>query len=108
MRKLFIILGFISALTSVVIAVTSLHRFTLTPIIIGFVSGIVVLLLSKKEKTKTIQYIFLLIIIALSLTIYKEVKPKNDIDTQKIKQLDAEGSEEANEIIKEDKTKKVI
>ncbi|MBC3846672.1 hypothetical protein H8K90_09800 [Winogradskyella echinorum] len=51
-----------------------------TPIIIAFISGLIVIFLSKKEhsKTKTIQYIFLLVIISLSLTIYKGVTKTDD------------------------------
>ena len=89
MRKLFILLGFISALTAVILAVNPLYNLAVTPIILAFVSGLVVIFLSKKEniKTKAIQYIFLLVIIALSITIYKGVVyPSNAIDVQKIEQ----------------------
>lgn len=80
MKKLFIILGLIAAFTAVVLSVTSLHGMAVTPIIIAFISGLIVIFLSKKEhsKTKTIQYIFLLVIISLSLTIYKGVTKTDD------------------------------
>jgi predicted PurR-regulated permease PerM len=75
MRKLFIILGFTAAISAVVIALTKSYNLALAPIIMAFISGIIVIYLSKKQNTavKTIQYVFLFVIIALSLTIYKSI-----------------------------------
>ena len=98
MKKLFIILGFVSALTAVVLATTSLYNLSVTPIVIAFLSGLIVIVLAKKEnaKTKTIQYIFLLVIMALSLTIYKGVvNPSDVIDIQKIEQQGDENSKDS-------------
>jgi hypothetical protein len=75
MRKAFIILGFTAAISAVIIALTKSYHLALTPITIAFISGIITIFLSKKKNTmvKPIQYVFLLVIIALSLTIYKSV-----------------------------------
>ncbi|EDP70525.1 hypothetical protein FBALC1_07198 [Flavobacteriales bacterium ALC-1] len=111
MRKLFIILGFISALCAVVLAVTSLYHLAVTPIVIAFASGLIILFLSKKEntKTKTIQYIFLLVIMALSLTIYKGVvNPSDDLDIQKTEQQNNETSNEPKEKVEKVSPKKEL
>jgi len=97
-KKLFIILGFVSALLSVIIAVTAHYKFAVVPIVIAFISGLIVLYLSNKLKTKskTIQYIFLLVIIALSLTIYKGViNPSELINTEETEQLDKENIDDS-------------
>ena len=90
-NKTFIIFGFISALVAVTLSTTPLFKLALAPIIIAFVSGIIILFLSKKQKTKTkiIQYIFLLVIIALGLTIYKGVFNTSEIENaQQLEQQD--------------------
>ena len=93
MKKLFIILGLITSVTAVILSVTRFSNSAVIPILIAFISGLVVLFLSKKEqtKTKTIQYIFLLIIISLSLTIYKGVFNTPTVDSTE--QLEKEGEE---------------
>ncbi|WP_299365450.1 FUSC family protein [Winogradskyella sp.] len=95
-KKLFIILGFVTAILAVVLAVTPLSTLAIAPIIVAFVSGVLVLLVSRKEKTKTktIQYIFLMVIIALFLTIYKSFNPTSEIgDTKQLEQRDEENLE---------------
>jgi len=97
MKKLFIVLGFISAIAAVILAVTPLFKIAIAAIIIAFISGLIILFLSKKENTKTkiIQYIFLLVIIALSLTIYKGVVNTSEIEnTDQLEQKDGENKEE--------------
>ncbi len=103
-NKVFIIFGFISALVAVTLATTPLFKLAVAPIIIAFVSGIIILLLSKKQKTKTkiIQYIFLLVIIALVLTIYKGVFNTPEIENaQQLEQQDGENVEGSKEILEE-------
>ncbi|WP_296381586.1 FUSC family protein [Winogradskyella sp.] len=104
MKKLFIILGFIAAILSVIIAVTPLSNLAVAPIIVAFISGLIVLFLSKKQKTKTktIQYIFLLVIISLSLTIYKGVFFTTEVgDTEQLEQRDEENLEDSKEILED-------
>ncbi|RED38578.1 hypothetical protein DFQ10_11085 [Winogradskyella eximia] len=87
MKKFFSILGFISAIIATILAVSKFSNLAVAPIIIAFISGLLVLFYSKKEqtKTKTIQYIFLLVIISLSLTIYKAVINTSNLDDSLIK-----------------------
>lgn len=97
MKKSFIILGFTSAIVAVILAATPLFKISVAPIIIAFISGLIILFLSKKLKTKTkvIQYIFLLVIIALSLTIYKGVVNTSEIEnTEQLEQIDKENKDE--------------
>lgn len=107
-KKIVIIIGFISALLAVILAVTPLFKLALAPIIIAFVCGLIVLFLSKKQnsKTKIIQYIFLLVIMALSLTIYKGVVNPSEIENTKQKDEESvdENMEDSIEIIEETQT----
>jgi len=98
MKKSLIIIGFITALTSVILAVTPLSNLAIFPIVIAFLSGLGILWFSKKQqsKTKSIQYIFLLTIIALSLTIYKGVMSTNDLgDVEALEQKEEETLEDS-------------
>lgn len=104
MKKLFIIIGFIAAILAVILAVTPLSNLAVAPIIIAFVCGLIIIFLSKKEnnKTKTIQYIFLLVIIALGLTIYKAVFSTTEIgNTEQLEQRDEENLEDSKEILED-------
>ncbi|WP_299523817.1 FUSC family protein [Winogradskyella sp.] len=103
-KKLFIILGFIAAILAVILAVTPLSNLAIAPIIVAFISGLVILLVSKKEKTKTktIQYIFLMVIIALFLTIYKGIYATSEIgNTEQLEQRDEENLEDSKEILED-------
>jgi ABC-type Mn2+/Zn2+ transport system permease subunit len=102
MKRLFIILGFTSALVAVVLAVTPLSNLAILPIVVGFVCGALILYLSKKEKQKpkSIQYIFLLVIMALSLTIYKGVFVSNEVgDVEQLEQREEENLEDSKDIL---------
>lgn len=101
-KKLFIILGFIAAILAVILAVTPLSNLAVAPIIVAFISGLIVFFISKKQKTKTktIQYIFLLVIISLSLTIYKSVMTTMEVgDTEQLEQRDEENLEDSKELL---------
>ncbi|WP_299101055.1 hypothetical protein [uncultured Winogradskyella sp.] len=96
MKKVIIVLGFISAIIATILSASSYYNFATAPIVIAFACGIVVLFLSKKEKVKTkpIQYIFLLVIISLSLTIYKNVIiPVEELESEQI-EISADDNEE--------------
>ena len=104
MKKFFIILGFIAAILSVVLAVTPLSKLAVIPIIAAFVFGLVIYFISKKDqtKTKTIQYIFLMVIIALSLTIYKSIYETSEVgNTEQLEQRDVENLEDSKEILED-------
>lgn len=102
MKKTFIILGYVAAITAVILAVTPLSNLAIIPIISGFIFGLALLYLSRKEqpKTKSIQYIFLLVIIALSFTIYKGIFISNELgDTEQLEQREEENLEDSKEIL---------
>ncbi|MBO3116524.1 FUSC family protein [Winogradskyella sp. DF17] len=102
MKKLFIILGFISAIIAVLLAVTPLSNLAIIPIVLGFISGLIIIYLNKKEQTKTksIQYIFLLVIIALALTLYKGLFVSNEVgDIEQLEQREDENLEDSKEIL---------
>lgn len=104
MKKVVIILGFISAIIAVIVSVTPLYNLAVIPIIIAFISGLILFFLSKKEssKTKTIQYIFLLVIISLSLTIYKGLFHTSEVgDIEQLEQRDEENLEDSKEILED-------
>ena len=104
LKKLFIIIGFIAAILAVVLAVTPLSNLAIAPIIVAFVCGLLVVFISKKEqsKTKTIQYIFLMVVIALSLTIYKSIFSTSEIgDTEQLEQRDEENLEDSKDILED-------
>ncbi|OUR90881.1 FUSC family protein [Flavobacteriales bacterium 34_180_T64] len=100
MRKLFIILGFITSIIAVVFAVTPLSNLAVAPGLMALVCGLVVLFYSKKQvkSRKVIQYIFLLTIIALTITIYKAVFNTAEVgDIQKFEETEKVSEEEAIE-----------
>lgn len=89
MKNILVVIGFISAIVAAILSSTKFYSFSILPIITAFVCGLALLFMSKKvkNKTKSIQYIFLLVILSLGLTIYKNVsvKPEN-IETEQIDQ----------------------
>lgn len=102
MKKLIIILGFIAALIAVILSVTPLFKLSVIPLIIAFACGLGVFFLSKKDKTKpkAIQYIFLLTIIALFITIYKAVFTTSEVvNTEEIQKRDDASEEDAIELL---------
>ena len=104
MKKLFIILGLIAAVLAVILAVTPLFKIAILPMVIAILCGLIVFFLSKKEntKTKTIQYIFLLVIISLALTIYKGVFNDAEVgNTEELEIRDEENLEDSIESLED-------
>ncbi|WP_426430026.1 FUSC family protein [Winogradskyella sp. HB-48] len=103
-KKIVIVLGFIAAVLAVILAVTPLSNLAVIPIIVAFVCGLLIVFMSKKDKTKTksIQYIFLMVIIALSLTIYKSVYYKSEVgDIEQLEQRGEENLEDSKELLED-------
>lgn len=103
-KKLIITLGFIAAVLAVVLAVTPLSNLAVLPIIVAFICGLLIVVISKKDKTKTksIQYIFLMVIIALALTIYKSVYYTAEVgDIEQLEQRDEENLEDSKELLED-------
>lgn len=83
MKKTLILFGLTSGIIALVLAVTKFSKFAIIPIVVAFATGLIILFISKKQhiKTKSIQYIFLMVIIALGFTIYKNIFSKTVINT---------------------------
>ena len=93
MKKIVIILGFLSGITGILLSTTKFYTSALIPILIAFVCGLLILYLSKLDlkKPKSIQYIFLFVIFALSSTIYKGVvSPTASKDLEQTETVDSE------------------
>ncbi|WP_033960348.1 hypothetical protein [Psychroserpens jangbogonensis] len=100
MKKLVIILGFISAVLAVVLAVTPLFKIAFIPGVAALILGVVAIYFSKEKQgsKKTIQLIFLLTIIALALTTYKSVFDTVEVgNTEELIEKENESQEDAIE-----------
>lgn len=75
MRQLFIILGFITAILAVILSVTPLSKLAYLPAIAALIFGLVAFYISKQKQDpkKSVQLVFLLTIISLSITTYKAI-----------------------------------
>lgn len=103
-KKLIIIFGFIAAILSVILAVTPFSNLAIIPIVVAFILGLLIVYISKKNntKTKSIQYIFLMVIIALALTVYKSVYYTSEVgDTEQLKQREEENLEDSKELLED-------
>jgi predicted membrane-bound dolichyl-phosphate-mannose-protein mannosyltransferase len=102
MRQLFIILSIIFAALGLVLSILPFGTIALVPITTAFILGIVAYKISKKSNkdTKIIRGVFLIIIISLSISIYRLVFETNVIEDDNIetikkeKQSDQESIEE--------------
>lgn len=104
MRKLFITLGVISSIIAVILAVLPLSKLALIPAIIAFVCGLLAFFKSKPEGSSkhTVQLIFLLTIISLSLATYKAIFDTIEVgDTEQLEQRDKESKEKALQELEE-------
>ncbi|MCB0383362.1 MAG: FUSC family protein [Psychroserpens sp.] len=100
MKKLVIILGFISAIFAVVIAVTPLSKIAYIPALAALLFGIISIFLSKEhqDSKKSVQLIFLLTIIALVVTTYKAVFNTVEVgNTEELIEKENESEEDAIE-----------
>ncbi len=98
MKKVVILLAFISAIVAVILAVTPLSKLAYIPGICSLIFGILGLYLSKGEKSskRTLQLVFLMTIIALGLTTYKAIFNTVEVgDTQELQDKEAESEEAA-------------
>ncbi len=103
-KKLIIIFGFIAAILSVILAVTPFSNLAIIPIVVAFILGLLIVYISKKNntKTKSIQYIFLMVIIALALTVYKSVYYTSEVgDTEQLEQREEENLEDSKELLED-------
>lgn len=87
MRQLLIILALISGLLGLALSILPFGSIAFIPIVLGLIFALIAFKLAKKDakNISAIKFIFLLLIIALGLTIYRTVFDKNvvadDIET---------------------------
>ncbi|MDO5970059.1 FUSC family protein [Flavivirga aquimarina] len=81
MKKTFIFLTITALVLAILLSVLLIYNLTIIPSIIGLIFGLVVFHFSKKsvQIKKIIQFAFLLIIIALTITIYKSIYTQIEI-----------------------------
>ncbi|WP_456437352.1 FUSC family protein [Psychroserpens sp.] len=100
MKKLVIVLGFLSAILAVVLAATPLSKIGYIPSVAALIFGILAIYSSKQKQgsKKSIQLIFLLTIIALAVTTYKSVFNSVEVgNTEELQEKENESQEEAIE-----------
>ncbi len=75
MRRTFIILGFIASIVAVALSVTPLSKIAYLPAVAALLFGMAAFYFSRQKQypKKSIQLIFLLTIISLTITTYKAV-----------------------------------
>jgi thiol:disulfide interchange protein len=104
MKKLVVVLGFISAILAVFLAVTPLSKIAYLPAVAALFFGIIALYISKEKQTskKSIQLIFLLTIIALVVTTYKSVFNTVEVgNTEELIEKENESEQKAIEELEE-------
>ena len=96
MRRLFIILGFIAAILAVLLSVTPLSKIAYIPAVVALIFGLIAFYFSKQKQVskKSIQLIFLLTIISLTITTYKSVFGVVEVGNVEGLQLKEKESEE--------------
>ena len=100
MRLLCIILGVISAIIAVILAVLPLSNFAFIPAIAALIFGVIAFLKGRQEhKPKhTIHLIFLLTSIALALATFKSVTATTEVgDTEQLEQREDNSLEDSIE-----------
>ncbi|WP_417290146.1 FUSC family protein [Corallibacter sp.] len=100
MRKLFIILGIVSAVLAVLLALLPLSNLAFIPAAIAFICGLIAFVMSNKSgaSKKTVVLIFLLTIIALSFASYKAVFTETKVgNTEELQEKEKASEEEAIE-----------
>lgn len=104
MKALFRILGLISAILAVVLSVLPLSNLAYIPAIAALVFGLIAFLMArqKQEPRKSIQLIFILTIIALSLATYKSIFSESEVgNTEELQETEQKSQEEAIEELEE-------
>ena len=103
MKKTLIILGFIGAILGLILSVTPFFKLSIFPIVIAVLCGIGLIVLKNKKqfKTKAIQYVFLVSIIALGFTVYKSIFQNIEIDKDDEKEIEQRDDESKEDAIKE-------
>ena len=102
MRRLFIILGFIAAILTVILAVTPLSKLAFLPATAALLFGLVAFYISRKQNNpkKPIQIIFLLTIISLGITTYKAIFETTEVaNIEDLEVKETESIEDSKDIL---------
>ncbi|SDB27911.1 hypothetical protein SAMN03097699_0476 [Flavobacteriaceae bacterium MAR_2010_188] len=75
MRKTSLVLGMISSVVAIILAATSYYGYVYIAVLVSLVFGLVSFYLAHEHEypKKTIQFIFIIAIVAISIAIYKAV-----------------------------------
>lgn len=104
MRKLVIVSGFICGILAVIIGVTPLYKLSIIPSVIAIICLGVLWYITKKNEnpSKFIQYIGILIVIAISMSIYKTVFNNNELqNTEELELKEEESVDDSIEILED-------
>ncbi len=104
MKTLFVILGFIASILSLILAVTPLFKIAYIPAIAALAFGLVAFYISKQKQLpkKSIHLVLLLTIIALSVTTFKTIFNTVKVgDTEELIQKENESEQEAIETLED-------
>ncbi|MGS2726553.1 FUSC family protein [Psychroserpens sp. BH13MA-6] len=96
MKKLFLVLGFLTSILALILAVTPLSKIAYIPSVAALLFGVLTLVTSREntQYKRSIQLVFLMTICALALTTYKVIF--NEVEVGNTEQLEQkmEASEE--------------
>jgi membrane protein implicated in regulation of membrane protease activity len=104
MKTLFVVLGFIASILSIILAVTPLFKIGYIPSIAALVFGLVALYISKNKQLqkKSIQLVFLMTLIALAITTFKTVFNTVEVgNTEELIQKEEDSEQEAIETLED-------
>ncbi len=95
MRRFLIIIGFISSILAVILSVSPLSKIAYIPALFALIFGFIAFYLSRQKQypKKSIQLIFLLTIISLTITTYKavfNVVEVGDVESLQLKEKESE------------------
>ena len=104
MKTVFVILGFLASVLSIILAVTPLYKIAFLTSIAALVFGSISLYISYKKQLpkKSIHLIFLLTIIALSRSTYQTIFTTVEVGhTEELIQKEEESEQEAIETLED-------
>lgn len=100
MRKLIITIGYISALLTLILAVTPFSNIAIFPGVLAVILAVLIYVISNKQSKskKPVQYILLLTIIAAGFMIYNTIFSESTVgDTEALELREEESKEKAIE-----------
>lgn len=104
MRRLFIVLGIIAAVLALILAVTPLSQLGFIPAAVALIFGLVAYYISKRNESpkKMVQLIFLMTVVALTLTTYKMIFTTVEVgDTEELQLKEEASIEDSKEILED-------